>query len=137
MIGCCEVIKERLDIAPQRSNSKITINERERIKTARPRPVIENLCVKREYRQSGVGAALVTACERAVQQHWLGQYDMFAQVDDDNIRAYSLFRKCGYQFLFADPTCAKMVLDDALSAKEITITKQIMRKTLEGGNDFL
>lgn len=135
IIGCCEVIEERLDII-QRPDSTITISERERRKTARLRPVIENLCVKKEYRQSGVGVALVHACEKDVQL-WPGNDEIFAQVDDANINAYQLFRKCGYQFLFADPTCIEVVLDGALFAKETMVTKRMMRKFLDHGNGFL
>jgi len=110
----------------------ITVSERERRKSARPRPVIENLCVKREYRRSGVGIALLHACEKAVQL-WPGQGEIFAQVGDDNSPAYNLFRRCGYQFLFADPTCMEMVLNDALFAKEVVMTKWTMRKFLLDG----
>ena len=128
IIGCCEVIEERLDVSP-RPNFDFTVSERERRKNARPRPVIENLCVKREYRQSGVGIALVQACEKAVQL-WPGYDEIFAQVEDGNAKASHLFRKCGYQSLFADPTCTEVVLNSALFGKEVMVTKWMMRKML-------
>jgi len=65
IIGCCGVIEERLDISMQGTRFGAMKSERERRKTARPRPVIENLCVKKEYRKSGVGIALLRACEKA------------------------------------------------------------------------
>mmetsp|Transcript_26745 Transcript_26745/g.49189 ORF Transcript_26745/g.49189 Transcript_26745/m.49189 type:complete len:176 (+) Transcript_26745:367-894(+) len=126
IVGCCEVIEEQLDIT---MSPKITVSERERRKTARLRPVIENLCVKQEYRRSGVGIALAHACEEAVRL-WPGHSEIFAQVEDENTRAYHLFRKCGYQFLFADPTCTEVVLENALFAKEVKVTKRMMRKFL-------
>ncbi|KAL3772917.1 hypothetical protein ACHAW5_005901 [Stephanodiscus triporus] len=126
IVGCCEVIEERLDVS-QRPYA--TRSERQRSRTARRRPVIENLCVKRGYRRRGVGAALVRACEGAVRR-WDGQDEIFSQVDCDNVDAYNLFRKCGYACLFADSTCTKVVLDDVLFAKEVPVTKQMMRKML-------
>ncbi len=124
IVGCCEVIEERLDIS-QRPSAR---SESERRKTARRRPVIENLCVKRGYRRCGVGAALVWSCEGAVQR-W-GKDEVFTQVDDDNIDAYNLFRKCGYECLFSDPTCTRVVLDGVLFAKEVAVTKRMMSKIL-------
>ena len=128
IIGVCEVIEERLDTSLQQMPSSIT--EKERRKRGRIRAVIENLCVKADYRQSGVGRALVQACEKDVQQ-WLGHDEIFSQVDIDNANAYQLFRKCGYHLLFEDPTCKKIIMDDSsLLPKEVTVTKRMMRKIL-------
>lgn len=132
IIGCCEVIEERLDTTQTNSS----LSERERRKSARPRPVIENLCVAHGYRRSGIAIALVHACEKAVRP-WLGHDEVFAQVEDNNAQALRLFRKCGYQPLFADPTCTKVILDDTLLAKEINVTKLMMRKILDDGNEFV
>jgi ribosomal protein S18 acetylase RimI-like enzyme len=126
IVGCCEVIEERLDISQQQR--PFSRSERERRKTARRRPVIENLCVKRGYRRCGVGAALVRSCEGAVRR-W-GQDEVFTQVDDDNTDAYNLFSKCGYRCLFSDPTCTRVVLDGVLFAKEVAVTKRMLRKIL-------
>ncbi|KAL7544480.1 hypothetical protein ACHAWF_007863, partial [Thalassiosira exigua] len=132
IIGCCEVVEEGIDVAHDPSSNK-GIRERERRKSARPRPIIENLCVKRGYRRSGVGVALVRACENAVRL-WSGQDEVFAQVEEDNVGAMGMFRSCKYHKLFADPTCSKVELDDALFAREITTTKWMMRKILEEDN---
>jgi len=129
IIGCCEVIEERLDIITSPTRS-ITLSERERRKAARPRPLIENLCVRQQYRRSGVGIALLQACEQAVQL-WPGHDEIFSQVGEDGSPAYQLFLKCGYQFLFADPTCKDMTLDDAIFAKEIVVTKLMLKKFLQ------
>ena len=124
-------MEQRIDIS-QQPNTAIAISERERRKTGRMRPVIENLCVKKQYRQAGIGIALVHACEKAVQE-WPGRlYDeIFTQVNEENINAYRLFRKCGYQVLFSDPTCTDVVLDDALFVREKVATKYMMRKVLD------
>ena len=73
------------------------------------------------------------ACEKAVTR-WPGCDEIFAQVELDNARAYNLFRKCGYQGLFADPTCSKVSLDNALLVKEVKVTKWMMRKFLDTGD---
>lgn len=117
-----------MDVSP-RSSSDIAASERERRRAAGLRPVIENLCVKEEHRRSGVASALLLACETSVRS-WPGRDEIFAQVGGDDDRAYRLFRKRGYQFLFADPTCTDVVLEDALFAKEVTVTKRMMRKFL-------
>ena len=94
------------------------------------------MCIAHGYRRSGIALALVHACENAVRP-WPGNDEVFAQVEDDNAHALRLFRKCGYQPLFADPTCTKMILDDTLLAKEINVTKLMMRKILDDGNEFI
>ncbi|KAL9178707.1 hypothetical protein ACHAXT_003838 [Thalassiosira profunda] len=129
IVGCCEVIEERLD-----TQHPGTASERERRKTARPRPVIENMCVKPEHRRTGTGMALVKACGETVRQ-WLGHDEIFAQVEENNTPALRLFERCGYSVLFADPTCTKVTLDGALFSEE-TVTKVLMRKLLDGGNEM-
>ena len=139
IVGCCEVIEERFYISPPSSPSEYsTMTERERSRTARQyRPVIENLCVKQEYRRYGVGTALVRACEDDVRQ-WsttsAGSRDMgcevVTQIDVDNPHSFDLFHKCGYHCLFTDRTCTKIILDNVFFANEVRVTKHIMRKIL-------
>ena len=128
IIGCCEVVEEQLDIITSPA-ANITLSERRRRKTARHRAIIENLCVSSGYRRSGVGTALVHACERVVRT-WPGHHEIFAQVRDDNLRARGLFLKHGYRFLFADPTCREVTLEDAFFAKEVVVMKAVFRKFL-------
>lgn len=127
IIGFCELIEERIDTSQRPS----TRSERERRKTARHRPVIENLCVKEGYRKSGVGSALIQACENAVLYLSQGYYDeVFTQVESGNAKAYNLFRKRGYQEHFVDPKCTKIELDQSPFESETTVTKLLMRKIL-------
>lgn len=128
IVGCCEVAEEQLDILMS-PTSTITRSERERRKTARHRAIVENLCVGQQYRRSGVGMALVHACERAVQC-WPGHDEIFAQVKQDSMQAYHLFLKRGYRCLFADPTCKEVTLENAMFAKEVVVTKLMLRKFL-------
>ncbi len=127
IIGCCEIIEERIN-SSQRSSTK---SERERRQTARHRPIIENLCVKEGYRECGVGMALIQACENAVVQLSRGYCDeVFTQVESGNVKAYNLFRKCGYQDHVTDPTCTIVALDKSPFARETTVTKLMMRKIM-------
>ena len=123
IIGCCEIIEERIDTS-QRSSTR---SERERRQTARHRPIIENLCVKEGYRKCGVGIALIQACENAVVQFSRGGCDeVFTQVESGNSKAYNLFRKCGYQDHFTDPTCTIVALDiSPFASKEIASTPML------------
>ena len=126
IIGCCEIIEDRIDTS-QRSSTR---SERERRQIARHRPIIENLCVKEGYRKCGVGIALIQACENAVVQLSRGYDEVFTQVESGNVKAYNLFRKCGYQDHFTDPACTIVALDTSPFASETTVTKLMMRKIL-------
>ena len=140
IVGVCEVMEQQLDTSPKSSSSTPNKSERERRKTARIRAVIENLCIEREYRQCGIGIALVKACEEVVQQQWSssGHDEIFTQVEIDNTQAYQLFCKCGYHQLFEDPTCRKVEIDNdsAMFVKEAIVTKRLMRKMLVDNSEW-
>jgi ribosomal protein S18 acetylase RimI-like enzyme len=147
IVGCCEVIAEGLDLSlPQQqqqqqqqssteilgSKSKQREQRRRKSNNARHRPIIENLCVKRNYQRMGIGAALIHACENVVQHQWSStsiHNAIYTQVDECNTNAQNLFGKLGYQTLFSDPTCTNIVLDN-LFVKQVTVTKCMMRKTI-------
>ena len=95
IIGCCEVIEERIVISKQAGA------------VPRVRPIIENLAVKKEYRRQGVGKALLDACEQAIQT-WIPFHDdTCAQVEEGNDKALQFFSNNGYEFLFTDKSCTK------------------------------
>lgn len=128
IIGCCEVIEEKLDIN-YNPKSETIISERERKKTARYRPVIENLAVKREFRRNGIALALLNAIEADVKT-WIPIHDeVFAQVKEGNIPALEFFKKQGFTALFVDPTCTQIELD-GIFMKETTVSKVMTRKIL-------
>jgi ribosomal protein S18 acetylase RimI-like enzyme len=147
IVGCCEVIEERLDLSLLQqqqqqqqqssteifgSKSKQREQRRRKSNNARHRPIIENLCVKRNYQRMGIGAALIHACENVVQHQWSStsiHNAIYTQVDECNTNAQNLFGKLGYQTLFSDPTCTNIVLDN-LFVKQVTVTKCMMRKTI-------
>lgn len=95
IIGCCEVIEERIVISQQAGA------------VPRVRPIIENLAVKKEYRRQGVGEALLDACEQTIQT-WIPFHDdICAQVEEGNDKALQFFSNKGYEVLFTDKSCTK------------------------------
>jgi len=135
IIGVCEVIEDRLSIHPPSTTNEVS--EKERRRTSRMRAVIENLCVRADYRKCGVGMSLVQACEEDVESSWPGYDEVFTQVEVGNTKAYQLFQKCGYHIMFDDSTCTKIVLDDSILPKEVTVKKHLMRKILDTDNNGL
>eukprot|EP00804_Cyclotella_cryptica_P028125 CCRYP_010999-RA/>CCRYP_010999-RA protein AED:0.04 eAED:0.04 QI:521/1/1/1/1/1/2/73/165 len=134
IVGCCEVIEEKFDLDYLEDFN--SIGKRNRKKTGRMRPIIENLSVDTEYRRRGIGFDLVNACERAVQG-WIPKHDaIFAQVEEDNMSAFKLFRQAGYSALFTDPTSTKVTLDGTLFVREMTVSKVTLRKFLDNDVDF-
>ena len=135
IIGCCEVIEERIDF--RRLDSEIkTRNKQIGKKSNRLRPIIENLTVQPKYRRQGIGLDLVAACESAVQT-WIPRHDeVYSQVEEENTSALKLFKQCGYTSLFVDPTCTKTSLDGTLFAKSTTVSKVMLRKFLVNEADL-
>ena len=118
IIGCCEVIEERIVIS------------REQNKTPRVRPIIENLAVKEAYRRQGVGKALLEAVQQNVQT-WIPFHDdIYAQVEEDNLKAKEFFVGNNFEGVFADNDCKKDDLE-GLTFRQTTITKFMLRKTLD------
>ena len=135
IIGCCEVIEDRLDMSYYSDSSANTISKHMQKKSSRLRPIIENLTVKPEYRRKGIGVELVNACERAIR-NWIPKHDeIYAQVEEDNTSALNLFSNCGYTSLFVDPTCTKVSLENNLFAKQTTVSKVMFRKFLSNDLD--
>jgi len=117
IIGCCEVIEERIAISQEQ-------------KSPRVRPIIENLAVKEEYRRQGVGKALLEACEQNVQT-WIPFHDdIFAQVEDGNLKAKEFFMDNNFKVVYSDDDCKKDDLE-GLAFSQTTITKFMLRKVLD------
>eukprot|EP00985_Skeletonema_marinoi_P014961 scaffold7646_cov102-Skeletonema_marinoi.AAC.2 len=116
IIGCCEVIEERIAISQEQ-------------KSPRVRPIIENLAVKEEYRRQGVGKALLEACEQNVQT-WIPFHDdIFAQVEDGNLKAKEFFMDNNFKVVYSDDDCKKDDLE-GLAFSQTIITKFMLRKVL-------
>ncbi len=118
IIGCCEVIEERIVISKEQN------------KSPRIRPIIENLAVDEKYRRQGVGKALLEAVEENVQT-WIPFHDdIFAQVEADNLNAKEFFIGNNFEIVFIDRDCKKDDIE-GLGFSQSTITKLMLRKVLD------
>ncbi len=96
------------------------------------RPILTNLSVSKEARCSGVGSALVDACEDIVmdENEWSRKYyEMVLEVEEENVAAQRFYEKRGYIALFADPTSRRYDTSGFLLKNERT-TKICYRKDL-------
>jgi len=93
------------------------------------RPVLSNLCVKKDLRGSGVGSSLLEACENAVTT-WKPSYDeVILLVDEDNTNAIQFYDRRGYQAVFSDPA-SRRYETSGLFVRNVRSTKICMRKKL-------
>ena len=135
IVGCCEVIEERLDLSYLYTEAETNTSKQSRKKNGRLRPIIENLCVHQEYRRKRIGKDLIKACEKAVQA-WIPMHDeVYAQVEEGNTSAINFFSECGYTMLFVDPLSKKVTLDGTLFPKESIVSKWMLRKILNNDVD--
>uniref|UniRef100_A0A7S1ZAS1 N-acetyltransferase domain-containing protein n=2 Tax=Ditylum brightwellii TaxID=49249 RepID=A0A7S1ZAS1_9STRA len=94
------------------------------------RPLLTNLSVRSDARQSGIGSALLTSAERSVLTWNKPSYnEVILQVEDDNPNALQFYEKRGYATVFADPSCRRFATGDLMLRKE-RCTKIAMRKAL-------
>ena len=118
IIGCCEVIEERIIISKEKNAN-----------AQRIRPIIENLAVKEEYRRQGVAKALLEAVEQNVQT-WIPLHDdIYTQVEETNPQAKEFFLGNNYEVVYVDIDCKKDDLNGLLFS-QTKITKLMMRKVL-------
>ena len=70
-------------------------------------------------------------CEEVVQS-WNGvkHTEIVLQVEEDNKAAIQFYKRRGYEFVFADPTCRRYDTSGFI-LKETRITKYAMRKQLD------
>jgi ribosomal protein S18 acetylase RimI-like enzyme len=96
------------------------------------RPVLTNLSVKPEARCSGVGTALVDACEDVVMEslEWSrNYYEMVLEVEEENVLAQKFYEKKGYMALFSDPS-SRRYDTSGLLLSNVRTTKICYRKDL-------
>ena len=118
IIGCCEVIEERIVISQEQKNSP------------RIRAIIENLAVDEKFRRQGVGKALLEAVQENVQT-WIPFHgDIFAQVEADNLNAKEFFTGNNFEVVYIDRDCKKDDID-GLGFSQSIITKLMLRKVLD------
>lgn len=100
------------------------------------RPVLTNLSVKPEARKSGVGSALVDACESVVQNSWSTTYDeIVLEVEEENVVAQKFYEKRGYVALYADPSTRRYDTNGII-LRDVRTTKICYRKDLKSSNGW-
>jgi ribosomal protein S18 acetylase RimI-like enzyme len=93
-------------------------------------PVLTNLAVAPEARQSGVGSRLLGACEDVILTWNPPCSDIILEVEEDNESALEWYKKRGYQMVFADPACRRYDANGWLLRK-VRCTKICMRKNVK------
>lgn len=115
IIGYCEVIEKNFGLG-QMSSGK-------------PLPYLANLSVSKNARQSGVGSKLLQVSEDVVRDWKADHTTMVLQVEEDNTDAIRFYKKRGWQFVYADPTCRRYDTS-GFFLKESRITKYAMVKQI-------
>lgn len=127
ILGFCEVSERSFGLA--KDHEGVSNESVYKGNVGQLRPIISNLAVRRDARNSGMGSKLVEACEEAVLA-WDPCYnDIVLQVEEDNPSALSFYEKRGYQNLFQDPACRRYDTSGFL-LKQVRTTKICMRKVL-------
>ena len=134
VIGYCEVTEKNFGLGGKFSNTKAmkspSNKKKKKSVSEKPRPYLGNLSVVDYARNSGVGSKLVDTCEEVVQS-WNGKHtEIVLQVEEDNKAAIQFYKRRGYEFVFADPTCRRYDTSGFI-LKETRITKYAMRKQLD------
>lgn len=124
IIGYCEVSEKNFGLGENFEAG------RRQEKTKKSRPYLSNLSVVPNARQSGVGGALLDACEDAVRNWNANHTEIVLQVEEDNQTAIHFYRRRGWEIVFADPTCRRYDTS-GFFLKESRITKYAMIKRLE------
>lgn len=114
--------------------SKSENDESSPMKRRMLRPVLTNLSVKEEARRSGVGSALVDACEKVVMTSWSTTYnEMVLEVEGENDLAQRFYEKRGYVAVYADPS-ARRFDTSGIILRDVRTTKIAYRKELKSGS---
>lgn len=124
IIGFCEVSEKNFGLGDTFDAG------RRKDKIKKPRPYLSNLSVVPNARQSGVGGALLDACEGAVRKWNANHSEIVLQVEEDNQTAIQFYRRRGWEFVFADPTCRRYDTS-GFFLRESRITKYAMIKRLD------
>jgi len=121
IIGYCEVTEKNFGLGEKMSTGKTV-------------PYLANLSVSKNARQTGVGSKLLEVSEEVVRDWKTSQTRMVLQVEEDNIDAIRFYKKRGWTFLYADPTCRRFDTS-GFFLKESRITKYAMVKQITTDDD--
>lgn len=111
-------------------SSNAVSNEAPRLRTMPQtfRPILTNLSVQYEARQSGVGSRLMELCEQAVVQQF-NKREVILEVEDDNFQGLRFYEKRGYKVIFEDPT-SRRYDTSGLFLRQVRCNRKIMRKVV-------
>ncbi|KAL3807835.1 hypothetical protein ACHAXA_009725 [Cyclostephanos tholiformis] len=133
IIGYCEVSEKNFGLGDNYVNDNNNGRRRRKDADKSTRPYLSNLSVVEGARKSGIGSRLLDACVQAVRD-WDGNYtEIVLQVEEDNPIAIQFYKRRGWEFVFADPTCRRYDTS-GIFLRETRITKYAMVKRLD--NDF-
>jgi ribosomal protein S18 acetylase RimI-like enzyme len=133
IIGYCEVSEKNFGLG---GNYESMTQKRRNTSTAatpgenKLRPYLSNLSVVDYARRSGVGSKLLDAAEAAVRNWNAGHTEIVLQVEEDNTNAIQFYKRRGWEFVFADPTCRRYDTS-GFFLRECRITKYAMIKRLD------
>ena len=94
---------------------------------SKPRPLLSNLAVSRDYRRRGIGKRLCRDAERAAKE-W-GFDEVYLKVEKGNRKAFNLYRGLGYRVVATDPNAEKPIVAPG-GIKYVKTTNIAMRKDL-------
>jgi len=140
IIGFVDIIERPFGLLPEMNRLDPTLGSKDLVgkksDVVRPlRPVLANLSVKKEFRKSGVGSALIECCENAAANTWDRRYsEVILEVEKDNLLAQKFYEKRGYRALFTDPACRRYDTS-SLFLRQVRTSKICYRKSLDQWNN--
>ena len=138
IIGYCEMMEKKFGLGgkfegQQPNNDNMRDNDDQEDKDdeeKKLRPYLGNLSVVKYARRSGVGSRLMDEGEQIVREWDAGHTEIVLQVEEDNPSAIQFYKRRGWEFVFADPTCRRYDTS-GFFLKESRITKYAMIKRLD------
>ena len=124
IIGYCEMMEKKFGLGGNFEGNDPNDTEE------KLRPYLGNLSVAKYARFSGVGSKLLDECEAIVSEWGAGHTEIVLQVEEDNTSAIQFYKRRGWEFVFADPTCRRYDTS-GFFLKESRITKYAMIKRLD------
>jgi ribosomal protein S18 acetylase RimI-like enzyme len=129
IVGFCEVSERNFGLGDNYGTGRR--RDGARITT---RPYLSNLSVAGSARNSGVGSRLLDAAEEAVRGWNADHTEIVLQVEEDNPKAIRFYKRRGWEFAFADPTCRRYDTS-GFFLRESRVTKYAMVKRLDAVGD--
>jgi len=140
MIGYCEMMEKKFGLGGNFEGNQVSAdeatedeNEEEKEVEEKLRPYLGNLSVVKYARRSGVGSKLMDEGEQVVREWDAGHTEIVLQVEEDNPSAIQFYKRRGWEFVFADPTCRRYDTS-GFFLKESRVTKYAMIKRLDQQN---